>query len=60
LDDRVSWVFQEDVPALLLDSQRERLCQGLNATLHSILLRTPRRSGELLEASAASKIEECV
>jgi len=53
-------MFQEEVPALLLDSLPERLCQGLDATLHPILLCAPRRRGELLDASAASKIEERV
>src|SRR5215510_6158252 len=56
LDDRVCWVFQEELPALLLDSLCERLCQGLEATLHSILLCPPRRRGELRDASAAAKI----
>src|SRR5215510_14915465 len=60
LYDRVDWVFQEEVPALLLDSLRQRLCQGLDATLHPILLCAPRRRGEPLEASTASKIEERV
>src|SRR5262245_5027975 len=60
LYDRVDWVFQEDAPALLLDSLRKRLCQRLDSTLDSILLCAPHSRRELLEASAASKIEERV
>jgi len=53
-------VFQEEVTALLLDSLRKRLCERLDSTLHSILLCASQSRGELLEASAASKIEERV